>query len=369
MEMLLVSFEPREWDDVVESINAASCEIGALGFHLRLLELIGALIPHETGWIVRYAPGCDPDVLHTKQISSNIVQYYLQAEPRSTDPYLCSWQANSVARVETMEKALPSAADKNFYSLDFMKKMEFTDELAIFLPSLGKSCLSLFFERRAERFTKSDIERIERFFPIVLGLHQAHTRALMASMYSAAHVPVPFQDSRAAIFDRHGKLVYSTPKWRQMAETEDAARNIQWSLPYEAIRQQLADRTLPFKAVELDSMNSIAPGGLLLQHLGVAGWDRDAGEEASLSIIDQLTPRERDIVALTLDGLSTGAIAQQLRISKGSVKNCRLRIYRKLEVCSERELVSMLMPFANQLKSQLAGLKLRTLPCIDSDQD
>jgi DNA-binding CsgD family transcriptional regulator len=365
----LVSFEPREWEEVADSLNAASCEIGELGFHLRLLDLIGSLIPHETGWIVRYAPGCDPDVLHTKQISSNIVQYYLGAEPSSTDPYFCSWRSNTVARVETMEAALPSAADKNFYSLDFMKKMEFTDELAIFLPSVGKTCLSLFFERKSDRFTKSDIERIERFFPIVLGLHQAHTRTLMTAMYNAAHAPTSFHDSPAAIFDRHGKLVYSTHKWRQLAETEGTVRNIEWSLSYNDIREQLADGVLPFKGTALDCMNSIAPGGLLLHHVGEGPWERNAGEQASLSIVDQLTPRERDIIALTLEGLSTGAIAQRLQISKGTVKNCRQRIYRKLEVSSERELVSSLMPFANQLKNQLAHRKVRILPCNALEDD
>ncbi|CAA2137750.1 hypothetical protein HYPP_00620 [Hyphomicrobium sp. ghe19] len=366
----MVSFEPREWAEVAESLSAASCEIGEQGFHLRLLELMGSLIPHETGWIVRYSPGSDPDVLHTKQISSNIVQYYLGAEPRSTDPYFCSWRSNRVARVETMETALPSAADKNFYSLDFMKKMEFTDELAIFLPSVGMSCLSLFFERKADRFTKADIERIERFFPIVHGLHQAHTRTLMTAMYSAAHAPTSFQDRPAAIFDRHGKLVYSTPKWRQLAETEVTVRNIEWSLSYDEIRQQLGGGTLPFKGIELDCMNSIAPGGLLLHHVGDGLMDREAGERASSSIVDQLTPRERDIVALTLDGFSTGAIAQRLKISKGSVKNRRLRIYRKLEVSSERELVTTLMPFANQLKCQLASRRVRTLPCnVSEDED
>ncbi|WP_177228094.1 helix-turn-helix transcriptional regulator [Hyphomicrobium facile] len=250
-----------------------------------------------------------------------------------------------------------------------MKKMEFTDELAIFLPSVGRSCLSLFFERKADRFTKEDIERIERFFPIVHGLHQAHTRTLMTAMHSAAHAPASFQDRPAAIFDRHGKLVYSTPKWRQLAEADVALRNIEWSLSYDEIRQQLADGALPFRGMELDCMNSIAPGGLLLHHIGEGVMDSEAGERASSSIVDQLTPRERDIIALTLDGFSTGAIAQRLRISKGSVKNRRLRIYRKLDVSSERELVTALMPFANQLKWQLANLKLRTLPCNASEDE
>jgi len=68
----------------------------------------------------------------------------------------------------------------------------------------------------------------------------------------------------------------------------------------------------------------------------------------------RLTPRERDILLLTLDGLSTGAIAQRLNIAKGSIKNCRLRIYRKLGVTSEREMISTMMPFARELRDLLS---------------
>jgi DNA-binding CsgD family transcriptional regulator len=52
----------------------------------------------------------------------------------------------------------------------------------------------------------------------------------------------------------------------------------------------------------------------------------------------QLTPRERDIVSLILQGHPTVSIARHLGLARGTVKNHRRRLYRKLDITSEREL-------------------------------
>ena len=66
----------------------------------------------------------------------------------------------------------------------------------------------------------------------------------------------------------------------------------------------------------------------------------DPGDNNRIAAILKIfSPREREIVTLMMNGQNTGQIAQTLRISKGTIKNCRLRIYRKAEVSSERALV------------------------------
>jgi len=51
-----------------------------------------------------------------------------------------------------------------------------------------------------------------------------------------------------------------------------------------------------------------------------------------------LTAREREIVALMLQGHSSRSIAEAVAISVGTVKNHRKNIYRKLAVHSQSEL-------------------------------
>ncbi|NVN09892.1 helix-turn-helix transcriptional regulator [Nguyenibacter vanlangensis] len=70
-----------------------------------------------------------------------------------------------------------------------------------------------------------------------------------------------------------------------------------------------------------------------------------AGDDAHdpwSDLATRLTPREQDLIALIMRGRNTGEIAQALQISKGTVKNYRLRLYRKANVTSERALVSTL---------------------------
>ena len=63
------------------------------------------------------------------------------------------------------------------------------------------------------------------------------------------------------------------------------------------------------------------------------------------AVLVALTPRERDILALAVKGKATGQIAQALEISKGTIKNCKIRIYRKADVTSERDLIKKFSPF------------------------
>jgi len=336
---------------LVGPLGAVARQIGEPDFHRTLLELVGVMLPHETSWIVRYPASDEPDVLYTKDISSSIVDYYLQMRPISSDPYFCSWRANAQPRIETMAAALPLAVDRDFYTLDFMKRMEFADEVAIYLPSPDLSCVSLFLERREGRYTERDIARLRHVFPMLLDFHAAHLKALFAAMTSAAAGFGSFEDCAAAVFDRRGKLVFSTARWRAAEDRHQQVRALRHLSSCAAISEATDAASLRFNVVPLDEMNPIGPGGLLVQ---LALRDDDHGHDAALTIFEQLTPRERDIVALLLDGASTGAIAQKLGIAKGSIKNYRLRMYRKFGVTSERELIAMMMTCASELKAQLA---------------
>jgi DNA-binding CsgD family transcriptional regulator len=53
-----------------------------------------------------------------------------------------------------------------------------------------------------------------------------------------------------------------------------------------------------------------------------------------------LTPREREVVELTLRGHSAEAIGQLLEISSGTVRIHRRNIYSKLRISSQGELFS-----------------------------
>lgn len=79
-----------------------------------------------------------------------------------------------------------------------------------------------------------------------------------------------------------------------------------------------------------------APGGFCDEVTPEAAPGAAAGLPPALA--DQLTDRERQVVLLTLQGHPVIEIAHKLGLSRGTVKNYRLAIYRKLDITTEREL-------------------------------
>lgn len=327
----------------------AARELGHQGFHLRLLELAGALVSHDTGWIVRYDTASTPDVLYTKAIAPNIVDYYLGTRPQTGDPYFCSWRRNVNARIETLADALPMALDRDFYDRDFMQRADFTDELVLYLPSFGNACLSLFLELRDGRFGARELHRLQTLFPAVLGLHDAHLRMVLAELAAACSNS---KENAFIVLDRAGSEIFSTTTWRnaeqRIPELKSAAGcNIECGCDHFQIGG-LHLRTTP-----LDNFNAIAPGGSLI-YLADADVVERSEEQQAVQIIEKLTPRERDILYLTLEGHSTGAIAQRLALAKGYIKNCRLRMYKKFNVSSEREMISLLSPIIKHVRQSMS---------------
>ncbi|MGG3812929.1 helix-turn-helix transcriptional regulator, partial [Methylorubrum rhodesianum] len=58
------------------------------------------------------------------------------------------------------------------------------------------------------------------------------------------------------------------------------------------------------------------------------------------------TRRERDVLRLVLKGMKNPEISSTLGVGGGSIRNIKLRLYRKSGVASEGELVSKFIAFA-----------------------
>ena len=73
--------------------------------------------------------------------------------------------------------------------------------------------------------------------------------------------------------------------------------------------------------------------------------DGDPGGDGAVlaNVLQIFTPRERDILDLIMAGRNSAEIAESLGLGVGSVKNCKMRIYRKADVATERALVTKLM--------------------------
>lgn len=92
---------------------------------------------------------------------------------------------------------------------------------------------------------------------------------------------------------------------------------------------------------ELGAGFAVAPQGRMCvierRSPGYVGTDfRDA--LARFAQRHALTPQQRSIVELIMRGHPNASIAKSLRISSGTVRNHRCRLYYKLDITTEREL-------------------------------
>ena len=68
--------------------------------------------------------------------------------------------------------------------------------------------------------------------------------------------------------------------------------------------------------------------------------------------IAKLTPGERQVLALILEGMFNKEIAAQLNLSIRTVEDRRARLMRKLQVASVVELVQLTMPLIDMIRSR-----------------
>ena len=90
----------------------------------------------------------------------------------------------------------------------------------------------------------------------------------------------------------------------------------------------------------VEAVRRVANGGSWLDPLVVermVNRRRDAGP------VDHLTPREREVALLVVDGHSDREIAQRLHLSHHTVSQYVKRIYRKLDVASRVALTRLLL--------------------------
>ncbi|MBB2201116.1 helix-turn-helix transcriptional regulator [Gluconacetobacter tumulisoli] len=297
----------------LRQVGMVAASIGVGDFHERLLSLVETLIPHQSSWIISYSSAARPDVLYTAGVPAAVRADYTDAY-RDFDPFWRQWQRRPHSGVVTLQ-TLDASVKSDIYTTLFQTDAGFADELAVVLPALSGASVTLFLQRSGESFAPAEIEVARRVFPVLEGLHRAHVGRLFVSLRQAA-----------------GHAGYEAD--RLVRPARDTAQPMSCRISDPSGR---GARVEPF-----DADFSIERSGRLyvLERAGA----QDASPAPTSELMRHLTPREREILSLILQGLCTGEIAQALRVGKGTVKNHRMRLYRKAQVSSERALVALFRP-------------------------
>lgn len=138
-------------------------------------------------------------------------------------------------------------------------------------------------------------------------------------------LPIDDQQSIGLVYER--KINFSTREIKEMRGLFALIESLH-RLHQKSMRQRLAAGIKQVGAIEgLERIRN--PPGL-------PPIDFKAALDAFLR--EQFTPRERDIVRLVLFGYPSAKIGERLKLSVNTIKNHKKRLYRKLDITTEREL-------------------------------
>jgi len=322
-----------------EAFGEAAAKVLASDFHDYLLRAVASLVPHDLLSMIRYSRIAAPDFFACQGLAPAFVTLY-NRELYRYDPYYRYWKEGGRPGVQPMSRVLePKLRDR--YVNAILAEANITDEVSILLQPIGSCCLALFIDRCGGKFSKNEIAGLEAVYPLVAGLQEAHVTSLRSGMWSEDDdLSSTLPSARPMrILDRAGREVFQNRAWQMLKEREGGNLNGALAhLPQSGPGQAIMPDDLILHRAALPAGFGLAPGGWIEmvepQGRSPRRPDQFAVPEA---LAAQLTPREIEIVQLILRGYPTSGIADKLGVSRGTIKNHRLRLYEKLDITSERE--------------------------------
>ena len=321
------------------ALGRAAGAIGSDEFTARLLRLFAGLIRHDMSMVVRYARFSAPDYLVCEGLPQHFIDIY-SSSYYLLDPFYSYWQRRERGGVVTLSDVAPPDWRNSPYRRVFQRQARISDELGMFLPGVGRSSIALFVERSKGRFSAREKQMARHVYPAIAGLYRAHLARIFAELGTGVGSRAAGLPKRPTLLvDRGGQRVYASEAWRALEAKDRRIKTAVAGLAGQVGKTAALsdDRVMHLARLEADF--PLAPGGLIYA-IETEGRTplRPPGKDAIIGFAPELTPREREIVQLVVEGHPSVTIAQRLGISRGTVKNHRRRLYDKLDITSEREL-------------------------------
>lgn len=313
--------------------------IGRQDFYDSLVRAVAAFIGSDRYLVLRYARYAKPKFLVNNAMPPEAMKSYLDRFYR-IDPLLRMAREGTSHTVITFGELRQNAQDTLFYD-EMYRTAQISDELVFFLPVFGGVNIAVCLDRTNRHFSPQDLVLARQVFPILNQLHYLHTNQTMLTR--TVHT-LEQPGLAMMVLDTERNVLFRNAVWRdrvsQKQQTEFTAM-VDLDAPGS---MRIADNLI-LHWDHLGAFNAIAPGGITITveevSPGVIDFSQTNWKDRFATNYD-LTPREIDIVSQLMNGQTTSRIAASLRISAGTVRNHKYRLYMKLDITTERELFSIL---------------------------
>lgn len=334
-------------DQVYREISTLVDAIGKATFYDTLSRFFARAFTCNQRLVMRYSVYDRPSFVVNHFLSESAVTLYLSGLYR-IDPILDLARKSREPKVASLRSSSELLANDEHYLSELFKMAFISDELAILLPVPGGVTIAVCCEKDSAAFSEAEIAHAEAMLPAIVSIHARHLDEMMLNV--VRKLPdrgfTPLMGGAYLILDASGKRVFSSAPWESHFATDT-----------ELLERIDAERAAGHGFLSLESGHilhweecaptmSIAPGGLLIR---LEEFREAPVSQPSQNMIElfcrarQLTQRESDIVNLILQGFPNSKIAERLNISPGTVKNHRWRLYYKLDITTERELLLLFL--------------------------
>ena len=320
--------------DLAARTARAIDRLGTGAFYDALLDILGSAAPHDLAALVRYSRAAPPDLIIPRIEPTEAMRTYYH-HYYAFDPFYAHWKNGGETGVYR-RRAMDAGIGRSAYAREFLTAMAIHDEIAVFLPPIGDASPTLILDRAQGNFLAGEVARIRRMFPLLAALHRRHLSIFVTAGVDPGNSPIgPERPLR--FVDQHGLQVFATQGWTDRTADPEVATALQTVTARGPCTVHMKGQ-LALRRTQLPPDFGPAPGGFCDE----ISPDRQLGNHPAPGLPDTmaaaLSEREQEVVLLTLKGYPVIEIARRLGLSRGTIKNYRLAIYRKLDITTEREL-------------------------------
>lgn len=332
--------QDAEADLAVRTARAVD-RLGTGSFYDALLEILGSAVPHDLAALVRYSRAAPPDLIIPRIEPTEAMRTYY-SHYYAYDPFYAHWKNGGETGVYRL-RSMDSGIGRTAYAREFLTAMAIHDEIAVLLPPIGDASPTLILDRARGNFLASEVARVRRLFPMLAALHRQHLSIFVTAGVDPGNSPIGTERPLRFV-DRHGLQVFATAGWIARANEAEVAEAVQTVTARGPCTVHLTGQ-LALRRTQLPPDFGPAPGGFCdeISPDRLPGPPALSAEALPLSLTQGLSEREQQVVLLTLKGFPVIEIARRLGLTRGTVKNYRLAIYRKLDITTERELFGEFM--------------------------
>lgn len=337
---------PFQDSDITAMTARAIDKLGTGGFYDALLDILGTAATHDLAALVRYSRAAPPDLIIPRvEPTAAMTAYYNHYF--AFDPFYAHWKNGGETGTYRL-RAMDAGIGRSRYAREFLTAMAIHDEIAVFLPPIGDASPTLILDRAKGVFTQAEVSRVRRLFPLLAALHRRHLSIFVTAGVDPGNSPIG-SERPLRFVDLHGIEVFTTTAWNTRAQDPLIADAVASLATRGPCTLRLAGQ-LALRRTQLPPDFGPAPGGFcdeLAPDMG-ARLEPFTARSLPISMSAPLSEREQDVVMLTLQGYPVIEIARKLNLSRGTIKNYRLAIYRKLDITTERELFGEYMAALRQ---------------------